>query len=435
MLRFFTTCKTGKHSQVCTVVGAQWGDEGKGKLVDILAKDYDIVGRYNGGANAGHTVIVGKNKFGFHLLPCGVLYPKTQNVLGNGVVMHFPTFFEEIEQVEKAEIQCRNRIFVSDRAHIVTSIHIEADGAQEKKMASELGTTKRGIGPTYSSKMMRLGLRVGDLFHWSTFTDKYNALADFYEKAYDIKVDRKAELDQFDKLKSQIKPMVIDSVYYIGKALQDEKKILTEGANALMLDIDYGTYPYVTSSSTGVAGACTGLGIPPNKIQTVIGIVKAYTTRVGAGPFPTEIIGGIGEHLQTKGKEFGVTTGRKRRCGWLDLVVVKYTHMINGYSSINITKLDILDELEEILIGVKYVVDGVPLNSMPASLETLTNVVVEYEKMPGWNCDTTKCMSWNELPDQAKQYLEKISKIVGVPVTWVGTGPRRENMLINPKYE
>ena len=436
MLRHFGTCITGKHSQVCTVVGAQWGDEGKGKLVDILAKDYDIVGRFNGGANAGHTVIVGNHKFGFHLLPCGVLYPRTQNILGNGVVMHFPTLFEEIEQVEKAGIQCRDRILISDRAHIVTSLQIEADGAQEKSMAHRgLGTTKRGIGPTYSSKMMRLGLRVGDLHYWDTFRDKYNALADFFTKAYDIKVDRAHELEQFSRLREQVTPMIVDSVHYVNEAIAHGKKILTEGANALMLDIDYGTYPYVTSSSTGVAGACTGLGIPPSKIQTVIGIVKAYTTRVGAGPFPTEIVGGVGEHLQTKGKEVGVTTGRKRRCGWLDLVVVKYTHMINNYSSINITKLDIMDELEEVMIGVRYTVDGVTLKSMPASLEMLSKVVVEYEKMPGWKTDTSKCTHWKDLPPQAKKYLDRIAAIVGVPVTWVGTGPRRENMLANPDFE
>jgi adenylosuccinate synthase len=435
MLRFFAHCKTGRHSQVCTVVGSQWGDEGKGKLVDILARDYDIIGRFNGGANAGHTVMVGNHKFGFHLLPCGVLYPKTKNVLGNGVVVHFPTLFQEIGEVEAAGIQCRDRIFISDRAHIVTSIQMEADAAQEKNLSSAgLGTTKKGIGPTYSSKMMRIGLRVGDLLHWDTFTDKYHRLADFYNRAYDIKVDTQAELGQLKTLREQIKPMIVDSVYLIGESLETGKRILSEGANALMLDIDYGSYPYVTSSSTGVAGACTGLGIPPSKIQTVIGIVKAYTTRVGAGPFPTEIIGGIGDHLQTKGKEIGVTTGRKRRCGWLDLVVVKYTHLINDYSSINITKLDILDELEEIWIGVRYSIDGITLKSMPSSLEVLSKVQVEYEKLPGWKVDTSNCSSWKDLPSQAKNYLSRISTILGVPVTWVGTGPKRENMLANPDY-
>ncbi|OMJ72516.1 hypothetical protein SteCoe_29038 [Stentor coeruleus] len=435
MRRFFGICSTGRHSQVCAVVGSQWGDEGKGKLVDILARDYDIIGRFNGGANAGHTVIVGGNKFGFHLLPCGVLYPKTLNVLGNGVVMHFQTMLEEIEQVEKAGIKCRDRIFISDRAHIVTDWHLEADGAQEKSMKSGgIGTTKRGIGPTYSSKMMRIGLRVGDLLHWETFKDKYLNMAEFYKRAYGLQVDGAKELDTLEKIRDQIKPMIVDSVYMIGESLQKGKRILAEGANALMLDIDYGSYPYVTSSSTGVAGACTGLGIPPSKIQTVIGIVKAYTTRVGAGPFPTEITGGVGEHLQTKGKEFGVTTGRKRRCGWLDLNVVKYTHMINNYTSVNITKLDILDELPEIWLGVGYKLNGVNLKSMPSSLEDLSKVEVEYEKLPGWKTDTSKCTNWNDLPQQAKNYIDRVSKILGIPVTWVGTGPKRENMLANPDY-
>lgn len=435
MLRSFSICKTGRHSKICAVVGSQWGDEGKGKLVDILARDYDIVGRYNGGANAGHTVIVGQNKFGFHLLPCGVLYPKTKNVLGHGVVVQFPTLFEEIEQVEKAGIHCRDRLFISDRAHIVTKWHLEADGAQEKSLGSGgIGTTKRGIGPTYATKMLRIGLRVGDLQHWDSFKEKYARMAEFFRKAYGIEVDSSQELHEFEKMRPEILPMVTDTVYMISEAIEKGKRLLTEGANALMLDIDYGSYPYVTSSSTGVAGACTGLGVPPSKISTVIGIVKAYTTRVGAGPFPTEIVGGIGDHLQTKGKEVGVTTGRKRRCGWLDLAVVKYTHMINHYTSINITKLDILDELDEVKIGVGYEIDGVKLKSMPASLEDLSKVRVVYETLPGWKCDTSKCELWSDLPDKAKGYIARIEEVMGVPVTWVGTGPRRENMLSNPEF-
>jgi adenylosuccinate synthase len=417
------------------VVGSQWGDEGKGKLVDILSRDYDIVGRYNGGANAGHTVIVGSNKFGFHLLPCGILYPRTKNVLGHGVVIQFPTLFEEIAQVEKAGITCRDRLFISDRAHIVTQWHLEADGAQEKSLGKGgIGTTKRGIGPTYASKMMRIGLRVGDLFHWDSFKEKYLRLGDFFSKAYGIQVDSLKELDEFQRTRDEILPMVTDTVYMIGEAIEGKKRILTEGANALMLDIDYGSYPYVTSSSTGVAGACTGLGVPPGKISTVIGIVKAYTTRVGAGPFPTEIIGGIGDHLQTKGKEVGVTTGRKRRCGWLDLNVVKYTHMINGYTSINLTKLDILDELDQVKIAVSYEIDGVKVKSMPASLEDLGKVNVVYETLPGWKTDTSLCTQWKDLPEKAKAYIARIEEVLGVPVTWVGTGPRRENMLENPEF-
>lgn len=434
MIRVFSSCRTGLHSKVCAVVGSQWGDEGKGKLVDILSKDYDIVGRYNGGANAGHTVIVGNNKFGFHLLPCGILYPKTKNVLGNGVVVQFSTLFEEIEDVEKAGIECRDRLFISDRAHIVTKWHLEADGAQEKSLGGGgIGTTKRGIGPTYSTKMMRTGLRVGDLQYWDTFKEKYLRMAEFFQRAYNIQVDSSEELNYFQNIRKDVLPMVCDTVYMINHSIESGKRLLTEGANALMLDIDYGSYPYVTSSSTGVAGACTGLGVAPSKISTVIGIVKAYTTRVGAGPFPTEIIGGIGDHLQIKGKEIGVTTKRKRRCGWLDLVVVRYTHLINNYSSLNITKLDILDELEELKIAVEYEIDGIRLKSMPANLEDLSKVKVVYETLPGWKCDTSQVSEWRDLPKEAKGYLKRIEEVLKVPISWVGTGPKRENMLINPE--
>lgn len=435
MIRYYSRCRTGLQSKVCAVVGSQWGDEGKGKLVDILAKEYDIVGRFNGGANAGHTVIVGNNKFGFHLLPCGILYPRTKNVLGNGVVIQFPTLFEEIEQVEKAGISCDERLFISDRAHIVTKWHLEADGAQEKSLGDKgLGTTKRGIGPTYATKMMRIGLRVGDLLDWSSFKENYLRLAEFFEKSYGVKVDSAQELHEFEKMRPKILPMICDSVYVIGRSIERGKRLLAEGANALMLDIDYGSYPFVTSSSTGVAGACTGLGVPPTKIESVIGIVKAYTTRVGAGPFPTEIIGGIGDHLQVKGKEIGVTTGRKRRCGWLDLEVVRYTHMVNHYNSINITKLDILDELEEIKIGVGYEINKTRLKSMPSNLELLNQVDVIYQTLPGWKQDTSQVDKWEDLPEAAQKYIKTIENLLRVRVSWVGTGPKRENMLINPRF-
>jgi adenylosuccinate synthase len=281
---------------------------------------------------------------------------------------------------------------------------------------------------------MRIGLRVGDLLHWSYFVDRYNGMVDYLEKAFPIKVDRAAELAEFESYKKRMEGMITDTIYYVNKETESGKRLIAEGANALMLDLDYGTYPYVTSSSTGVAGVSSGLGIAPTKLETTVGVVKAYTTRVGLGPFPTEETGEIGEHLVAKGREFGTTTGRKRRCGWLDLNVVKYTHMINNYTSINITKLDVLDELEEIQIGVGYSLNGQKLNSIPASLEDLGKVKVDYLKMPGWRSDTTKVLRWQDLPPQAKAYLSKISELTGVPITWVGTGPNRENMLKNPDY-
>jgi adenylosuccinate synthase len=433
--RGFGICRTGLHSKTCVVVGAQWGDEGKGKLVDILAENYNIVGRYNGGANAGHTVVANGKKYAFHLLPCGILYKNVMNVIGNGVVLHVPTLFKELSQLDNSGIDYAGRLLISDRAHLVTQAHIEADGSHETALGGKsLGTTKRGIGPTYSTKAMRIGLRVGDLLHWSYFVDRYNGMVDYLEKAFPIKVDRAAELAEFESYKKRMEGMITDTIYYVNKETESGKRLIAEGANALMLDLDYGTYPYVTSSSTGVAGVSSGLGIAPTKLETTVGVVKAYTTRVGLGPFPTEETGEIGEHLVAKGREFGTTTGRKRRCGWLDLNVVKYTHMINNYTSINITKLDVLDELEEIQIGVGYSLNGQKLNSIPASLEDLGKVKVDYLKMPGWRSDTTKVLRWQDLPPQAKAYLSKISELTGVPITWVGTGPNRENMLKNPDY-
>lgn len=433
--RVFSICLTGRHSKVCTVIGSQWGDEGKGKLVDILARDYDMVGRFNGGANAGHTIVVGGQKFAFHLLPCGVLYPDTMNIIGNGIVLHIPSLLDEIKYVEAAGYDIKKSIYISDRCHLVTSGHLAADGAQESSLGDQqIGTTKKGIGPAYMTKMLRNGLRAGDLLHMHTFEDKYHKLTDFLERAFNIEVDRETELQGFKQYSAELKEMIHDTIYIVNSSLAQNKRLICEGANALMLDIDYGSYPYVTSSHTGSAGIPGGLGVPPSAIETVIGVVKAYTTRVGAGPFPTEILGGIGDYLQQKGHEIGVTTGRKRRCGWLDLNVVRYTHMLNNYSSLNITKLDVLDELSEIKIGVGYQLKGAEYRSMPANLENLSEIEVIYETLQGWQSDTTACRTWNELPANAKRYLERVSTLLKVPVSWVGTGPSREQMLLNPSF-
>jgi adenylosuccinate synthase len=427
---------------MCDVVlGSQWGDEGKGKLVDLLCDEIDVCARCAGGNNAGHTIVVDGVKYDFHMLPSGLVNPNCLNLVGNGVVIHVPSLFQELENLEKKGLSCRDRLFVSSRAHLVFDFHQRTDKLRENELSGNkksIGTTGKGIGPTYSTKASRSGLRVHHLVNdnegaWEEFETKYRRLVATRQQRYgDFEYDVEEELARYKQYRETLKPFVVDSVEFIHKAIADKKKILVEGANALMLDIDFGTYPYVTSSNTGVGGVITGLGIPPRAINNIYGVVKAYTTRVGEGPFPTEQLNDDGEKLQTIGAEFGVTTGRKRRCGWLDLVVLKYSTMINGYTSLNITKLDVLDTFEEIQVGVGYTLNGQKLNSFPEDLIDLGKVEVIYETLPGWNQDITKIASYDELPENAKKYLEFIEKFVDVPVEWVGTGPGRESMLHKP---
>lgn len=336
------------------MLGAQWGDEGKGKLADLLAKDYDIIARFNGGANAGHTIVHDGKKFAFHLLPCGLIHSHTINLIGNGVVLHLPALFEELNELHSQGIDTSGRILVSNRTHLLFDFHQAVDGYLEKgRGKGGIGTTKKGIGPAYTSKATRNGLRAGHLIEWESFQQSFKSLAQQHMDMYGIKIDIEKELKEIKKYRDIMieKKMIVDGIQLINQAHKNGKRILTEGANAVMLDLDFGTYPYVTSSSTTAGGVCTGLGLSPNKISTTIGVVKAYTTRVGGGPFPTELTddlcGGlrprgapgtdIGAHLQKVGAEIGVTTGRKRRCGWLDVVVLKYSNSINGYSGLNIT--------------------------------------------------------------------------------------------------
>lgn len=424
---------------MCDVVlGSQWGDEGKGKLVDILCDSIDVCARCQGGNNAGHTIVVGDVKYDFHMLPSGLVNPKCQNLLGSGVVIHVPSFFEELENLEKKGLDCRDRLFVSSRAHLVFDFHQRTDKLKEAELSQNkksIGTTGKGIGPTYSTKASRSGIRVHHLVgdddaSWEEFKTRYHRLVESRYKRYgEFDYDTDAELARYEKYRQLLKPFVVDSVDFMHKAIGDKKRILVEGANALMLDIDFGTYPYVTSSSTGIGGVLTGLGIPPRYINNVYGVVKAYTTRVGEGPFPTEQLNQDGETLQTVGAEFGVTTGRKRRCGWLDLVVLKYSTRINGYTSLNITKLDVLDSFKDIPVGVAYYLNGKELSSFPEDLNLLEKVEVKYETLPGWEQDITSVKSYDALPENAKKYLKYIEDYLGVPVQWVGTGPARDSML------
>lgn len=427
---------------VNVVLGSQWGDEGKGKLVDLLVGKYDIVARSAGGNNAGHTIVVDGVKYDFHMLPSGLVNPNCQNLIGNGVVIHIPSFFEELENLEKKGLKnARSRLFISSRAHLVFDFHQRTDKLRELELSGaskdgkNIGTTGKGIGPTYSTKASRSGIRVHHLVNddpnaWEVFETRYRRLLETRQKRYGpFEYDADEELRRYKVYKEQLKFFVVDSIPFLHNAIKLNKKILVEGANALMLDIDFGTYPYVTSSNTGIGGVITGLGLPPRTIEKIFGVVKAYTTRVGEGPFPTEQLNEYGDKLQTIGAEYGVTTGRKRRCGWLDLVVLKYSTLINGFTSLNITKLDVLDTFKEIKIAVSYSYKGKKLESFPEDLLILANVDVEYVTLPGWEQDITKITEYEDLPENAKKYLKFIEDFLEVPIEWVGTGPSRDSML------
>ncbi|MGE3278850.1 MAG: adenylosuccinate synthase [Candidatus Altimarinota bacterium] len=418
------------NNQVCVVLGSQWGDEGKGKLVDILSEQYDVIARCQGGSNAGHTIVVDGKKFAFHLLPSGILHKNATCLIGNGVVLHLPTLFKELASLDEKGIDYKGRLLISDRAHLLFDYHQIVDGMQEDELAGEkIGTTKKGIGPCYSMKAQRTNLRVGDLRFFKHFEENLAANVKNMQRRFSFEYDVPAEIERYKQYAEMLEPMIVDSVEYANRAYDAGKKILIEGANATLLDLDFGTYPFVTSSNASVGGACTGLGIGPKLIDCSVGIVKAYTTRVGSGPFPTELVNDLGDKIREKGHEYGTTTGRPRRCGWLDTVVLQYSHMINRFDSLNLTKLDVLSDLEELKIGVSYSYKGQKLTSFPSSLEVLSNVEVEYETMPGWQSDITKVRSFDELPEQAKNYIQRIEELVGCPIKWVGVGPGRDEMI------
>lgn len=423
-------------SQVSGVLGSQWGDEGKGKLVDVLAPRFDIVARCQGGANAGHTIYNSEGKkFALHLVPSGILHEGTLCVVGNGAVIHVPGFFGEIDGLQSNGVSCDGRILVSDRAHLLFDLHQTVDGLREAELANSfIGTTKRGIGPCYSSKVTRNGLRVCDLRHMDTFGDKLDVLfedaAARFEGFKYSKGMLKEEVERYKRFAERLEPFIADTVHVLNESIRQKKKILVEGGQATMLDIDFGTYPFVTSSSPSAGGICTGLGIAPRVIGDLIGVVKAYTTRVGSGPFPTELLGEEGDVLRKAGMEFGTTTGRPRRCGWLDIVALKYCCDINGFSSLNLTKLDVLSGLAEIKLGVSYnKMDGEKLQSFPGDLDTLEQVQVNYEVLPGWDSDISSVRSYSELPQAARRYVERIEELVGVPVHYIGVGPGRDALI------
>ncbi|SOV07021.1 Adenylosuccinate synthetase [Ustilago sp. UG-2017a] len=425
--------KTGGKATV--LLGSQWGDEGKGKLADVLSGQMDVCARCAGGNNAGHTIVADvngvKTKFDFHLLPSGLVNPRCAGFIGSGVVVHVPSFFAELDNIEKKGLNCDGRLFISDRAHLVFDFHQVVDGLKEVELGgSSIGTTKKGIGPAYSSKASRSGLRVHHLYDPELFASKFRKLVEGRFKRYGhFEYDTEGEIARYRAFAERLRPHIVDGVTFIHTALAQNRKVLVEGANALFLDLDFGTYPFVTSSSTSIGGVLTGLGIPPTAIGDVIGVMKAYTTRVGMGPFPTELHEEIGHHLQEVGAEYGVTTGRRRRCGWLDLVMMRYSCLINGYTSLNLTKLDVLDQLKELKIAIGYVVDGKELPSFPADLEVLAKVEVEYKTLPGWQQDISKAQTWEELPENCRKYVEFIEQFLGVKIEWIGVGPARESMI------
>ncbi|KAI1129016.1 Adenylosuccinate synthetase, partial [Nemania abortiva] len=419
------------------ILGAQWGDEGKGKLVDaeLHTARAKLVARAAGGHNAGHSIVAQGVSYDFHLLPSGLVAEHCINLIGSGVVFHVPTFFSELAMLEKKGLKnVHDRIFVSDRVLVNLDLHIAVDGLEEVELGSrKIGTTGRGIGPAYASKAARTGIKLAEVFDAETFERKLRHLHSGYSQRYGnlLKYDLEEELKRFESYRVSMAKYTCDAVTLVKDAQDKGTEILIEGANALMLDIDYGTYPYVTSSNTGLGGIFTGLAINPKKIREVIGVVKAYTTRVGEGPFATEDTAEVGTKLQEVGREWGVSTGRKRRCGWLDLVVVKYSTAINHYTALNLTKLDVLDSFPVIKLAVAYKdpQTGQELASFPASLDRLAHVDVVYKEMPGWNTPITHMKTYSELPKQARDYVEFIEAFIGVKIKWIGTGPDREDMI------
>ncbi|MGE3801517.1 MAG: adenylosuccinate synthase [Candidatus Kapaibacterium sp.] len=418
---------------VRVVIGAQWGDEGKGKVVDMFAEEADVVARYQGGANAGHTIVVGDRKYVLHLIPSGILHDNTICVIGNGVVIDPAALMEEIELLKSFGVSIEGRLKISHKAHLIMPYHKLLDQLTEREQ--KIGTTGRGIGPSYIDKYNRSGIRIVDLLDRVRLEEQLREgirqKNDWFRKVYDapeLDVEKiVAEYLDFDR---QMDDYITDTTSFINEAWRSGKSILAEGAQGALLDIDHGTYPFVTSSSPTSGGACTGLGLPPTAITKVTGIVKAYCTRVGAGPFPTELEDETGEKLRALGAEFGATTGRPRRCGWLDLFALRYSAMINGIDEIVLTKLDVLNDFEEIKVCTGYNVNGEPVKYFPSDCGTLEKVEPIYETLPGWNSELRSGESFDDLPSETRNYIRKIEEEVGAPVRYLGIGPGRDEIIV-----
>ena len=436
------------------VVGAQWGDEGKGKVIDVLACDADIIIRYQGGNNAGHTVIVDHAEFIFHLMPSGMLHPGTIGLIGNGVVIDPEALIEEVGRLRARRPDVEQALKISDQAHLIFPYHKRLDIAEEAARSAacgtsspagmvparsaartgRIGTTGRGIGPCYVDKVARCGIRVADLDDEAVFAAKLrqniqekNRLLEavYHERPFEFQ-------ECFERYRAYAKvlqPYVVDSTRMLHEAIRQGKRLLFEGAQGTLLDIEHGTYPYVTSSNATAGGACTGAGVPPTCIDRIIGVVKAYTTRVGEGPFPTEFPAPLMEAIRTKGKEFGATTGRPRRCGWFDALVARHAVWVNGCDSIAVTKLDVLDDMSMIQVCVGYLLDGQRVDEFPSSVAKLARCEPVYESLPGWGCDTTHVERVEELPKAAQAYLNRLEGLLGVPICLISIGSKREQAL------
>lgn len=417
------------------VIGAQWGDEGKGKITDLLSKSADVVVRSQGGVNAGHTVVVQGQTFKLHLIPSGILYPDTECVIGSGTVIDPKVLLEEIDQLHRLNVSTDN-LFISQTAHVTMPYHRLIDQASEEmRGVHKIGTTGRGIGPTYADKSERTGIRILDLMDLEQSQDKFIWAIEYknviLEKLYDLPpLDPKAVIAEYREYADRLRPHIVDSSLKVFQGVQAKKNILFEGAQGTLLDIDHGTYPYVTSSNPIAGGACVGAGVGPTIIDRVIGVAKAYTTRVGEGPFPTELTDEIGELLGNIGAEFGTTTGRRRRCGWFDAVIGRYAARINGLDCLAITKLDVLDSLAEIKVCVAYEIDGETCEHFPSNANLFARCKPIYKTMPGWKQPTTECRSLEELPKEALSYLKFLAELMDVPIAIVSLGAGREQTII-----
>ena len=430
-----------KRGQTAVIVGAQWGDEGKGKIVDVLSENFSVVARYAGGHNAGHTVIIKGQKFVLQLVPCGVLRQGCRSVIGNGVVLDPLAFLKEVAMLRQAGVQVDGNLFVSSRAHVILPYHRMIEmGAENAPGRVKIGTTSRGIGPAYEDKMGRRGLRVADLLDSKLLRSTIeNACREKNMIAHALfnsdPLDPDSMYREYAAAAEQIAPFVRDTALLINKAIAAGESVMFEGAQGTMLDIDHGTYPFVTSSSATSGGAVTGTGVAPNAIDNVIGVTKAYCTRVGEGPFPTEIQGKIADELRARGREYGAVTGRPRRCGWVDLPLLRYAQMINGINWWVITKLDVLDELEEVPVCVGYKVNGKKTAEIPALATGFERVEPIFEKMPGWKKSTVGITSFDKLPGKAQEYLRFIEKETGAKTGMVSTGPDRDQTMSMPEFE
>jgi adenylosuccinate synthase len=420
------------------ILGAQWGDEGKGKIVDLFCERFDIVARYQGGHNAGHTVLISGRKFVLKLIPSGILRPGTETVIGNGVVIDPAALLSEIDMLEAAGVQVKGRLFISNRAHVLFPAHRMMEKLSEGRPGRvSIGTTARGIGPCYEDKTGRRGVRIADLLDPEVFRSQYDSVMEekiAIARAFGIEepLDLRRIREDYEAFGARIQPMVCDTAARLNQAIQAGKSVLFEGAQGTMLDIDHGTYPFVTSSSASAGGVCTGAGVAPKRIDGVIGVSKAYITRVGGGPFPTEALDGAGERIRSRGNEFGAVTGRPRRCGWFDVPLLRYAAMINGMDGLAVTKLDVLDEFDNIPVCVSYRLGKKAIAEMPATVAEIGKIEPVYECLPGWNESTFGITSFEQLPAKARDYLAFLESRTGVEIGCISTGPERNQTIVRP---